>query len=126
MTFELIRFACTGLAAMMVHFMMVAVLVPSGVQPLAANCVGFLVAFQVSFLGHSRWTFRTRSGSRQYFRLFLVSAAGFALNESCYALLLETTPLDYRAALAAVLAGVAGGTYLTSKLWVFNNRGTVP
>jgi len=123
---ELIRFACVGLLAMAVHFLTVALLVPLGMAPLAANAVGFLVAFQASYAGHSGWTFRNRAQSGSYLRLFLVSAAGFAVNEGCYAALLELDILDYRTALAVVLAGVAAGTYLLSKLWVFNRTEKTP
>lgn len=126
LTFELIRFAAVGLASMTIHFLAVAVLVPSGMHPLGANGMGFFIAFQASFLGHSRWTFRARRRFRQYRRLFLVSVTGFILNELCYALLLATCLLDYRAALAMVLVGIAGGTYLASKIWVFTHPKKAP
>jgi hypothetical protein len=49
----------------------------------------------------------------------LVSALGFCINESAYALLLHGSGLGYRTALAAVLLGVAVLTYLLSRHWAF-------
>ena len=52
-------------------------------------------------------------------RFFAISAGGFAVNESAYALLLHWTTLRYDLLLAAVLVGVAGLTYVLSRHWAF-------
>jgi len=89
--------------------------------PLVANVAGWLVAFGISFTGHYRMTFNAQQAPvlRASGRFFLVSAAGFAVNEAAYALLLHWTWLRYDAALAVVLVAVATATYLLSRHWAF-------
>jgi putative flippase GtrA len=123
---DIIRFAAVGFLAMVIHLLTVAMLVPLGLEVLVANCAGFLLAFQVSYVGHSSWTFRGHRQSGSYFRLFVVSASGFAANEICYACLLELHFLHYLAALSIVLIGIAAATYLLSKFWVFHHPQKAP
>jgi len=52
-------------------------------------------------------------------RFFALSLAGFALNETGYALLLRWTALPYDLALACVLLAVAVMTYLLGSSWAF-------
>mgnify|MGYP001387716153 CR=1 FL=1 len=115
----IVRFGCVGGLAMLVHFLVVALLVPFGVAPLIANIAAFIVAFQISFLGHRQWTFAAKKTAGQYPKMFVVSLTGFAVNEMLYAFLLKSTQLDYRTALLIVLLAVASGTYLGSRFWVF-------
>jgi putative flippase GtrA len=86
-----------------------------------ANVLGWLVALTVSFVGHDRLTFRGHGAARgaAAARFFVVSAAGFALNESAYAVLLEWTTHRYDLLLAIVLLAVAALTYLLSRRWAF-------
>ena len=111
-----------GCAAAAVHWAVVVGLVGrEGWAPLRANVAGWLVAFTVSFTGHFRLTFRDR-GARigpAALRFFAVSAGGFAVNESAYALLLGWSGGRYDLLLAGVLVGVAVVTYLLSRHWVF-------
>ncbi len=115
------RFGVVGISALAVHWVVVALLVPTGLAPLVANVLAFLVAFQVSYAGHRRWTFDAAHLSRRQTlpRFFLVALASFAANELMYAVLLRYTPLDYRLALLLVLGLVAGMTFLFSRQWAF-------
>jgi uncharacterized membrane protein len=56
-------------------------------------------------------------------RFFVLSAAGFAINESAYALLLHLTLLPYQVLLAFILIAVAAFTYLLSQRWAFQGTG---
>ena len=98
-------------------------LVSHGVlPPLAANVVGWMTAFLFSFAGHHRLTFRDRQAAvlPAALRFLAISAGGFALNETVYALLLNLgLQAGYQWILAAVLVGVAGITYLLSRHWAF-------
>lgn len=118
---ELFWFGVVGMSAMLVHLGMVWLLVPAGLPPLAANVIGFLVAFQVSHAGHHRLTFGTAQApavrSRQ--RFFIVALASFALNELMYAALLHFTVLDYRIALVIVLIAIAALTFVSARRWAF-------
>jgi putative flippase GtrA len=121
---ELVAFGLVGASAFVVHFAIVAALVPLGVPPLLANVVGFLAAFTVSFVGHGRWSFPAegRPVAPALRRFAAVAITGFAVNEGLYAVLLRFTALDYRVALLLVLGGVAALTWLANRYWAFAHR----
>lgn len=108
--------------AAVVHLAVVVVLVRgAGLAPLVANVLGWLAAFGVSFIGHQWWTFADQNARwhQALPRFFLLSAAGFCVNEGTYALALRLLPWRYDLLLLIVLAAVAVGTYVLGKLWAF-------
>lgn len=116
-------FLLVGCVAAAVHWMVVVLLVSHEAwPPLTANVVGWLAAFLVSFAGHHRLTFRGCQAPLRTAapRFFAISAGGFALNESAYALLLNLgLESSYQWVLLSVLIGVAAITYLLSRHWAF-------
>lgn len=117
---QLARFGVVGIAAMAVHWAVVAAIVPLGVAPLLANVIAFAVAFNASYFGHRNWTFASRASHTATLPRFLgVALASFALNEALYAVLLARTALDYRSALLVVLIAVAALTFVLSRCWAF-------
>jgi putative flippase GtrA len=115
-------FVAVGCVAAAVHWSVVVALVSQlGARPLVANVFGWLVALVVSFSGHHRLTFREHGSPvvRSAARFVAVSAGGFAVNETAYALLLQASRLRYDVLLAGVLLAVAVATYLLSRHWVF-------
>lgn len=121
-------FVFVGCMAAAVHLTTVVALVSGfGWRPLVANVVAWLLAFCVSFSGHWHLTF-PRSGAplvRAVTRFFVISLAGFVVNESMYAVLLHLTGTQwYAVVLFFVLLAVAVITYLLSSRWAF--RGTGP
>jgi putative flippase GtrA len=115
-------FIAVGCVAAAVHLGVVTALVDAAAwAPLWANPVGWLVAFGASFSGHRAFSFRAQAAplGRSAWRFFGVSAAGFAINEGAYALLLRHGTLGYQWALAVVLVAVAVLTYLVSRYWAF-------
>lgn len=117
---QLARFGVVGIAAMAVHWCVVALIVPLGIAPLLANIIGFATAFNVSYLGHRNWTFASSAGHSTTLARFVgVSITSFLLNEAMYSLLLRFTALDYRAALFIVLIAVAALTFVLSRYWAF-------
>ncbi|KDE40118.1 MAG: GtrA family protein [Nitrincola lacisaponensis] len=115
------RFALVGISALIVHWLVVRLLVPLGMPPLIANVFGFAVAFNVSYFGHRKLTFKADAlnHSRTLPRFASVALGSFAVNEALYALLLMLTPLRYDVALLLVLGIVAVLTYLFSRFWAF-------
>lgn len=116
-------FIMVGTAAAFTHLAVVAAAVEFvALHPLAANVIGFCVAFLVSFGGHARWTFpieRDRFAAART-RFFAVALTGFVLNQAAYAEALHIFGARYYLpVLAAVLIGVAIATFLLSKLWAF-------
>ncbi len=120
---QLAIFIAVGSAAALTHLAAVGTIVElSHIHPLAANVIGFCIAFLVSFAGHSRWTFSIAPGqfASARARFFAVACTGFVLNQTAYAEALHIFGRDYYLpALAAVLIGVAASTFLLSKLWAF-------
>ena len=119
------RFAVIGAAAGGIHVATVAALVATlGLPPLAANVVGFALAFGVSYAGQRRWTFDAADlpHGRSLPRYLAVALGSFALNESLYALLLRFSPLHYVAALVLTIGVAASATYLASRSWAFAPR----
>ncbi|WP_094820511.1 GtrA family protein [Bordetella genomosp. 4] len=118
-------FVVVGCAAAATHWA-VAVACVEGLHmpPLAANAVGWLIAFVVSFSGHYRLTFRHLASHWMTAarRFFLISACGFLLNEASYAWLLHATSLRYDVLLALILIGLAVLTFLASRLWAFRRK----
>ena len=115
-------FVAVGCIAAGVHWLVVVALVEAaGWHPLVANVAGWSLALIVSFGGHHRLTFRGHGApvARSAMRFVLVSAAGFGVNETVYALSLGWSRLGYQSLLAIVLALVAVLTWLLSRHWVF-------
>ena len=116
------RFVAVGCLAAAVHWGAVVGLVDlAGWRPARWQTPGWLLAFGVSFSGHHLWTFRDHGVAPwvSAARFFVVSACGFAVNETAYVLLLHWSGLRYDLVLAAVLIGVAAFTYLLGRHWAF-------
>lgn len=122
---QLLQFALVGGAAAATHLAVVALLVPlTGLAPLAANVLAFLVAFGVSYHGHAQLTFSS-AGVRGWAvatRFFAVACLSFAANELLYAAALHWLHWHYLWSLAAVLVLVAVATFVFSKFWAFKAR----
>lgn len=118
-------FVAVGCAAASLHWLLVVAFVESlGWPPLGANALAWLLAFGLSFSGHHLLSFRGHGvpAGRSAQRFFAVSAAGFVVNQLSYAVLLRWGGLGYRAALLAVLLGVALATWWLSRHWAFRRR----
>jgi putative flippase GtrA len=119
-----LAFVVVGTVAAGIHFAVVVLLVSQFLlAPLWANAVGWMVAFGASYTGHRWLTFRREGAStvRSLARFFVISAGGFLVNETAYALLLRHSGLGYRAALALILVAIAALTYLASRHWAFRS-----
>jgi putative flippase GtrA len=122
---RVVRFIAVGTTAAAVHWLVVVALVESGrLLPLIANVGGWLTALGVSFAGHHRLTFAGHGtgAGRSAKRFALLSATGFAINETAYAVLLRFSPQHYAVALGAVLIAVAFITYRLSRTWAFAEK----
>lgn len=118
-------FIAVGCTAAATHWLVVVIAVGwQGLAPLVANVVGWLVAFCVSFAGHYQLTFRHQHAPpfKAARRFFAVSALGFAVNESAYAVLLHTTALRYDILLALILIAMAFITFILGRFWAFQHK----
>ena len=115
-------FILVGSAAALVHLLTVVLLVETlHVAPLVANVGGWMCAFTVSYSGHYWLTFGDHDAPvlQSASRFLLLSAGGFAINESAYAILLHASRVPYYFLLAIILLCVALATYLLSRRWAF-------
>lgn len=122
MSRQLLFFIVIGTLAAATHWGAVVLLVSHlKITPLVANLLGWLSAFIVSFSGHYTLTFAQQASSlgTALRRFFLVSALGFAVNESAYALLLHYSSVSYQYLLALILIAMAVLTFTLSRLWAF-------
>jgi putative flippase GtrA len=118
---QIFRFGIVGVTAAAIHFATVVFFVQNfSLEPLAANCFGFLVAFQASYWGHRLWTFQeTEALHRMAFsKLLTVQLINFSANESLFYVFLSLH-LPYPLALLIVLTVLPVFTFIASKMWVF-------
>lgn len=117
-----LQFALVGSAAAATHLVVVGLLVHfADMAPLAANVLGFLLAFVVSYRGHAMFTFSQAqaTGWTVAARYFVVACGSFAVNELLYAAALHWLGWNYLLSLFGVLVVVAVGTFVFSKFWAF-------
>lgn len=116
-----VRFGLVGGVATIAHLSVAAVL--SALWPslseFVVNLCGFLVAFQISLIGHRRLTFRRRGRAR---RFFLLAILGFLLNNGVLAVLLASTHIAGFWAIGIATLTVPLITYVGSRLWAFRER----
>ena len=120
---QIYRFIIIGIAAASIHFLSVYIIVSTvDLIPIIANIFAFLIAFFVSYMGHSLWTFshKEHEHHKAAVRYFGVAIFCFALNESGYYLMLEFTDFNYLVSLFIVLMLVPIVTFLLSKHWAFS------
>jgi putative flippase GtrA len=134
------KFGLTGFCSSLVHFTTVMLLVNCAhlidavlhvpfhiaLIALCANVAAFLIAFTISYEGHSNWTFAPKDGqtalnNTALQRFFMVAVMSFALNESLYAVLLRCTHMNYALALILVISAVSMLTFSLSKSWAFKS-----
>ena len=119
---QLLQFVLVGGSAAAAHLAVVGLLVSlSGMPPLWANVLAFLVAFVVSYNGHALLTFSAAQarGWPVVAKFFAVACLSFVANEALYYIALNWLHWHYFWSLAAVLVLVAIGTFVMSKFWAF-------
>lgn len=118
---QMCRFGTIGVTAAIVNYLVVVLLVEIfNWQPLIANIIGFILAFQVSYWGHRLWTFSHKQHDLQSLPKFiLVAITGFICNEGMFALMLRYTAWPYTISLIVAILVAAVVTFSCSKFWVF-------
>src|SRR5580704_12729023 len=94
LTRRLIYFTAIGISAALIHILTVLCLVKYvQFSPLIANVFAFLLAFNLSFLGHKYLTFSNLHDQKELSlpHFFLVASSAGIINELLYFLLLEYT-----------------------------------
>lgn len=121
LVFQVGRFGIVGVTAASIHFLTVVFLVQNFlIEPLAANVMGFLISFQVSYWGHRLWTFQGTTALHRtaFSKLLLVQLINFSANELLFYIFLSLH-FPYQLALIMVLTILPIFTFLSGKFWVF-------
>lgn len=102
------------------------------IRPLLANLLAFAIALVVSFSGHSRWTFRPRSGAPapdsavNAARFLFVALIGLAFNSGVVYTIVDLLGWPYQAALLLMVSAVPMVVFLLSKYWAFTGAAGEP
>ena len=118
---QVATFGVVGVTATAVH-VTVALIAHDhfGLSPLWANCVAYLTAVSVSYLGNAILTFRKPVLRKaQFGRFATISLAAFALNQGTVHLCVDIIgwPFHWALGLAAVIVPIF--TFVLSKIWAF-------
>lgn len=119
-TQQLFFFSGIGGSAAATHIMVVLNCVTYlHIDPLFANVIGFLIAFNISYMGHKYLTFAQLSNQKQLSlpHFFIVASSGGVINELLYLFLLNYTSLNYLIALIIDLSIVAVYSFMLSRFW---------
>jgi putative flippase GtrA len=124
---QAMRFGAVGVLATLVHYGTAMILIQKGSDPMLSNFCAFMAAFAVSFTGHFLWSFRHQGAEMgsALIRFSIVAACAFGFNQLAFAGVLRWTHLGHVLGLAVVLIGVAGTTFIFSKIWAFRGRSKV-
>jgi putative flippase GtrA len=119
---QLTYFGLIGGCAAAVQLLAVITLVETtGLKPLSANVFGFLLAFNISYFGHRRFTFAGTNIKHHIAmrRLFTVASANFIANETLFYIFLNVFKMYYPLALLLVLIILPTVTFILGRFWVF-------
>lgn len=115
------RFAGVGLLATLVHVTAawLANLVP-GMNPFAANLIGFACAFWISYLSNFYWTFAKRGDHATHIgRFFISSALCFLLSNAIVFIAVTQLQLSFTIALLAIAILIPPLSFVMVKFWAF-------
>jgi putative flippase GtrA len=118
-------FAVIGAFAALVHYIVaVAVEFTHIGSPAIANITGFLLAFPVSYFGHTKYSFSGHTATHQQAlpKFFGVAVTGFLINQVMLLNTLYFTSLPFWFVLGVVMVLVAISTYILSRFWAFKGK----
>jgi len=117
---RLIRYGLVGLAAAGTHFLVAWLAIKLGAWSGAANAIGYLCGFGVSYLGQSRFTFGLKRGSGTILTRWAVTQI-MLLTVSSLGVQAATSGFDVApiTAVSCAIILVAMLGYLAGRFWVF-------
>ena len=121
---KMARFGAVGAAATVVYALAVVVFVSGlGVDPNAAAVLGYLTALPVSFIGHRRFTFRSKATmTPELMRFTVMHFVNMMVSLGGMAWAVDLLGLDYWVGILVAVVIVPLASYITADLWVFVDR----
>jgi len=94
------------------------------ISPAYSNIAGFVLAFPVSYFGHSKLSFANHQSSHQEAlpKFFAVALAGFIANQILVLGLMHLFKLPFWLILGVVMVIIAITSYLMSRFWAFKAK----
>ena len=119
--FTAVRFGLVGVLATAVHIATVWILLAAtGIAPIPANTLAFLIAFGVSFAGHYAWTFRAPGKPRRaILRFSVIAVFGFLVNTLVLAFLIQKGYFSPVVSAVFSVSIIPVISFLASRLWGF-------
>jgi putative flippase GtrA len=121
-TRELLRFGAVGVANTLISALLIVGLTWSGVDPFAANCVGYVAGTLFSFHANARWTFGSRATGGRLVKFALVILAAYAVNVAVLALALRAG-WDKLASQVPAMICFTVFNYIGQRCWTFRSQG---
>ena len=119
---QFIIFGLVGILATLTHYLVALFFHESlAVNLYICNLFGYVTAVIVSYVGHSRFTFRVAFCKQVFQRFVIVSIFTFLTSEGILAILEHTLQLGHRFSLAVVVLTIPLITFLLNKIWVFRH-----
>lgn len=120
---ELLAFGSVGIIATCVHYG-IALLAIEGLQlgVLQANFVAYCCAVGVSFVGHSRVTFRTQMTRARFIKFVVVSVSALLLSQILLYALTQAAWFHHRINFLVIVAFIPVYSYLLNKFWVYHSK----
>ena len=126
-TLQASRFAGVGLLATLVHVSVayLASLLP-GMNPFAANLIGFACAFWVSYISNFYWTFGKRNDHAMHLRrFFITSALCFLLSNGIVFTVTTLLQQPFAISLLAIAILIPPLSFALAKFWAFTDAPNV-
>jgi putative flippase GtrA len=124
--YALLQFSIVGVLAAVAHFVSVWLIVSFlHISPSISNIFAFLIAFQVSYWGHYRISFRHQASSINYGmpRWLLVSLLSFGINQTLFVYGLKQWPQFHYLFILFVSTAIAALlSYILGRFWAFNQK----
>lgn len=119
-----VRFTFMGALATLAYYLLGLFFVPLLHLPLLiGNTLAYLLAFAVSYFGHSRWTFQSDTPVIKTLPRFgLAQIFGLLFNSFIIDVLCHKFSIPYPLAMLAAIMIVPVVTYLICKFWVFAKK----
>lgn len=120
---ELIAFGVVGIAATFVHYSTaIAFIEWLSLEVLIANFLAYCIAVGVSFLGHSRITFRTEMTRQRLVKFVVASVSALLFSQLLLFVLTNLGWFGHRINMVIIVCFVPCYSYILNKFWVYDRN----
>jgi putative flippase GtrA len=119
---QLFKFGVIGVVATGVHVVIATIAIKKfTANQIIANCLAFIIASFVSYIGHAKITFNSPMNRASLAKFLVVNGVGF-LTALIVSSIAEYYRLPYQLGIALVVTTVPIASYLLHRLWTFREN----